>query len=118
MIGKRIFLVLAAGAVLLLQFADCITPLSTDQQTMQCCGSMPCTPANHSHDCCKTMVFRPLLGVQPPASASFQPPVLVVIERPPALEFARLLQSLPIPVQAKQHAPPQELYTLHLSLLI
>src|ERR1700693_2185105 len=52
MIGKRLFLVLAAGALLLLQFADCMSAMTPDQESMHCCGSMPCTPAQQKHDCC------------------------------------------------------------------
>ncbi len=117
MIGKRVFMVLAAGALLFLQFADCMTSLTPDQQTMQCCGSMPCTPANKSHDCCKTMVFGRTATVLPTAPASLNAPPGAVVEHAPMLEIASFIPVLTPPVKPQQHSPP-ELYTLHLSLLI
>ncbi len=117
MIGKRVFMVLAAGALLLLQFADCMTSLTPDQQTMQCCGSMPCTPANKSHDCCKTMVSGQTPSIVATARVSMSAPLLVVIEFQPAFQIARFVPVILQPAEAQQHSPP-ELYTLYVSLLI
>src|SRR5229473_938344 len=55
MSAKRIFLMLAVGAMLALQVADCTSAMTPDQQSMQCCGSMPCSPTNKLQGCCKTM---------------------------------------------------------------
>jgi hypothetical protein len=117
MIGKRSFLALAAVAVLLLQFADCMSALTPDQQTMQCCGSMPCTPANKSHDCCKTAISGLTPSVLPTARVSLSAPLLAVIEPQLGLEIARFVPVIPQPAEAQQHSPP-ELYTLYVSLLI
>jgi hypothetical protein len=117
MIGKRLFWVMAAGALFLLQFANCMSAMTPDQQSMECCASMPCTPANHSHGCCKTMTSAQTPNMLPAVSGSVHAPAVAIVEYPQTLEIAR---SVPVPlaaIEAQQHSPP-ELYTLHASLLI
>ena len=115
--GKRLFLVLAAGALLFLQFADCMSAMTPDQESMQCCGSMPCTPANQSHDCCKAMVSGQSSNMVPAALVSLHAPVIVTIAPLPFTAIGRLVSSPRRVAEALQHSPP-ELYTLHASLLI
>jgi len=117
MIGKRLFLVLAAGALLLLQFADCMSAMTPDQESMQCCGSMPCTPANQSHDCCKAMLSGQSPNVLPTARVSLHGPAIVLVGTVASVATARLVSSPLNVVEAQQHSPP-ELYTLYASLLI
>ncbi len=118
MIGKKIFLVLATFVVLLLQFADCMSAITPDQESMECCGSMPCTQANQSHDCCKTMVSGQIANLVPMARASsFDAPVLAIVRPLTAVEIVRVVSSPFNVIEAQQHSPP-ELYTLHVSLLI
>ena len=118
MLGQRLFFVLVAGAFLLLQFADCITPATPDKQTtMQCCRTMPCTPANKTHDCCKTMISAPAPNMLPTARVSLNAPVVAAIEHSPTLDIPRFAPVAPVAVEAQQHSPP-ELYTLNVSLLI
>jgi hypothetical protein len=117
MIGKRLFLVLAASALLLLQFADCMSAMTPDQESMKCCASMPCTPANHSHGCCKAMTSQQSPNMLPAAHASLHAPAVVAIEYPPTLDLARSAPVRLVTIEAPQHSPP-ELYTLHASLLI
>src|SRR6266566_7439188 len=114
---KRLFLVLAAGALLFLQFTDCMSAMTPDQESMKCCGSMPCTPANQSHDCCKAMVSGQGPNMLPTARASLNAPAVVAIEHIPTLEIARSAPVPPVTVEAQQHSPP-DLYTLHASFLI
>ena len=113
----RLLLVLAAGALLLLQFADCMSAMTPDEQSMECCRTMPCTPANKSHDCCKGMASVTAPSIVPSVRVSLNIPAVVAVEYAPALE---ILPSTPVPagtVEAQQHSPP-DLYTLHASLLI
>jgi hypothetical protein len=117
MTGKRIFLVLAAGALLLLQFADCMSAMTPDQESMQCCGSMPCTPANQSHDCCKAMVSGQSPNMLPAARVSLNAPAITLVETLASIDVVRLVLLPLSAVEAPQHSPP-ELYTLHASLLI
>ena len=117
MISRRPFLVLAAGALLLLQFEDCMSGMTPDQQNMECCASMPCTPANHSHGCCKTMASAQTPNMLPASQASLRAPVVATFAYAQTLDVARSGPVPVVPVDAQQHSPP-ELYTLHASLLI
>ena len=117
MIRRVTFFVLALTALFALQFADCLTPMSADQQTMQCCGSMPCNPGNQSHDCCKTMVSSPSPSVLPVEHAASNVPVAAVVDNLSAPEVVVIAEFSPSRFETPQHSPP-ELYTLHSSLLI
>jgi len=117
MIVKGIFFVLAAGALLFLQFADCMSAMTPDQESIQCCGSMPCTPANYSHDCCKAMVSGQSPNMLSAARVSIHAPAIALVEPLASVATVQIV-SLPLSVvEAQQHSPP-ELYTLHVSLLI
>ena len=115
--GRRLFLVFAAGALLLLQVGDCMSALALDQQSMQCCRSMPCTPANHSHGCCKNMVSAQTPNMLPAAHVSLHAPTVATVEYPSLLKVVRPTLAPPVMVEAQEHSPP-ELYTLHAALLI
>lgn len=54
--GLKSILLLALAAVLLGDAADCSANSAQRADDMDCCQSMPCTPANQGHDCCKNMV--------------------------------------------------------------
>jgi len=117
MIRRLTFSVLSLAALFVLQFADCLSPMSADQQTMQCCGSMPCDPANQSHDCCKTMVSSQSPSMLPVEHSVLNVLAAAVVDRvsgPESIVFAEVSVSR---FEAPQHSPP-ELYTLHSSLLI
>src|SRR5438132_12131629 len=76
--SKKLLIVVALVALLGLQFADCTSAMTQDQQSMQCCGSMPCDPSNQSHDCCKGMVSPQSPSVLPVAHVTLHAPVMVV----------------------------------------
>jgi hypothetical protein len=114
---KRLFIVVAIAAVLGLQFGDCLSAMTQDQQSMQCCGSMPCDPSNQSHDCCKGMVSAQSLSVLPAAHVTLHPPMMVVADVLASPEAALHSEISRLHFEAPQHSPP-ELYTLHASLLI
>jgi hypothetical protein len=117
MMGKRLLVLLAAVALLGLQFADCLSAMTHDQQSMQCCGSMPCDPSNQTHGCCKGMVSSPSPSVLPVAHVTLHAPVMVVTDifaSPQAISYPEATR---LEFEAPQHSPP-ELYTLHASLLI
>jgi hypothetical protein len=114
---NRLFIVVALVAFLGLQFADCMSAATQDQQSMKCCGSMPCDPSNQSHDCCKGMVSSQSPSVLPVAHVTLHAPVLVVTDvlaSPQATPYAEVSR---LDFEVPQHSPP-ELYTLHSSLLI
>ena len=117
MVRKTTFVMLAVFAMLLLQFADCMSATTQDQQSMQCCSSMPCDQSNQSHDCCKGMVSSQSSSVLPTAHVTLGPPTMVAAALSP-------LQPVVAPSEASfadfaipQYSPP-ELYTLHSSFLI
>src|SRR5260370_33529147 len=117
MVGKRLFLVLAAGALVLLQFTDCMAALAPDQQSMKCCGSMQCTRTNQSHDCCKKMVSEQSPNMLPTGHVSLSPPAAVLVELLISPATVRIGSLQPGAVEAPQHSPPK-LYTLHACFLI
>ena len=114
---KRLLIVVAMVALLGLQFADCMSAMTQDQQSMKCCGSMPCDPSNQSHDCCKRMVSTQSPSVLPAAHVSLHAPVMVatdILASPQAITYPVASR---LDLEAPTHSPP-ELYTLHSSLLI
>lgn len=115
--SKRILIVVALVALLGLQFADCASAMTQDEQSMKCCGSMPCDPSNQSHDCCKGMVSSQSPSVLPVAHVTLHAPVIVVtgvLASPQAAPYTEVSR---LDFEAPQHSPPA-LYTLHSSLLI
>jgi len=100
-------ILLAVIAIALAAYAfDCLA-VSTPEQAMQCCDSMPCSSHGHQHsqECCKTMPSMHAPFVQP-ASAhgpSFTPVFVAVL---PALNASQGLDSSAAVLTAHCHAPP------------
>ena len=117
MMSKRLFLFLAVPVLLLLPFADCMSAVGQDQQTMKCCASMPCGPSNQSQDCCKKMAGAHPSNMLPVKYVSLHGPSVAAVEYEPMLEIVGSSTVPPVTIEAQQHSPP-ELYTLHASLLI
>ena len=114
---KRLLVVVALAALLGLQFADCVSAMTQDQQSMKCCGSMPCDPSNQSHDCCKGMVSAQSPNVLPISHVTLHAPVMVtadILASPQAMTYPEVSR---LDFEAPAHSPP-ELYALHSSLLI
>jgi hypothetical protein len=104
-------------ALLGLQFADCMYAMTQDQQSMQCCSSMPCDPPNQSHDCCKSMASSQSPSVLLVTQVTLHVPVIDVADVLPTPQVANFSEASRTEFAAPQHSPP-ELYTLHSSLLI
>ncbi len=117
MVRKTTLVVLAVVATLLLQFGDCMSAMTQDQESMQCCGSMPCDRSNQSHDCCKSMVSSQSPSVLPAAHISLHSPVLFLADVLPSPQIPQFFEVASSALAAPQHSPP-ELYTLHSSFLI
>jgi len=115
--SKRLLIFVALVALLGLQFADCSSAMTMDQQSMQCCGSMPCDPSNQSHDCCKGMVSFQSPSVLPVAHVTLHAPVMVVTDLLASPQVTPYREVSRLDLETPQHSPP-ELYTLHSSLLI
>lgn len=114
---KRLFFLAALLALALLQVGDCVAALNEDPAAMQCCRSMPCTPANHSQGCCTNMVSAQPNGILPAQHVSLPSPVLATIEYPHVTEILGHAPAPSLMIAAQQHSPP-DLYTLHSSFLI
>ena len=84
---------------------------------MQCCRTMPCTPANKSHNCCKTMISAQTPNIVPVGRVSLTTPAVATIAYARMLEIPRFTSVARILIQTQQHSPPA-LYTLNVSLLI
>ena len=109
---------LAVGILLLLQSAECRTPLNLEQQAMQCCATMACTPANKGHDCCKRIASGHANYFQAAVKASLQAPGLMAVAAVPKQDIPSFPTMTARPLDANEHPPPRELYTVYLSLLI
>src|SRR5262249_3842504 len=114
---KQLLIVLAISGLLGQQFADCMSTMTHDQQSMQCCGSMPCDPSNQSHDCCKGMVSAQSPNVLPVAHVTLHAPLMVAAAAAASPQLTPYAQISPIELAAPHHSPP-ELYPLHSPLLI
>src|SRR5260221_13204963 len=103
---KRLLVVVALAALLGLQFADCMSAMTQDQQSMKCCGSMPCDPSNESHDCCKGMVSAQSLNVLPVSHVTLHAPVMVtadILAPPQAMTYPVRSR---LDFQTPGHPPP------------
>jgi hypothetical protein len=114
---KRLLIAVAMVALLGLQFADCMSAMTQNQQSMKCCGSMPCDPSNQSHDCCKAMASSQSPSVLPAAHVTLHVPEMVVTDILVSPQGITYLEASRLDFEARPHSPP-ELYTLHSSLLI
>jgi hypothetical protein len=110
-------MVVALTALLGLQFADCMSAMTQDQQSMKCCGSMPCDSSNQSHDCCKGMVSAQSPNVLPVSHVTVHAPVMLVSDILVSPQVMAYPEASRFDFEARPHSPP-ELYTLHSSLLI
>jgi hypothetical protein len=115
--GQKITCGLAVGTLLLFGFSDCMSALTLDQKSMQCCGSMPCTPANHSQGSCKHMMSSETPSMLSAGHISLHIPVVAGVEYPTMLAIVWQTSTPPRMVDSQQHSPP-ELHTVHASLLI
>ena len=114
---RQLIVVVTLFALLGLQFADCLSATTPDQESMQCCGSMPCNPSNQGHDCCKGMVSPQSPNVLPVAHVTLEAPVLIVIDILASPQFTPYADVSRLDFDAPQYSPP-ELYALYSSLLI
>ena len=115
--GKRLFFVAAAFALLFLQAGDCMAAMDMDQASMQCCQSMTCAPTHHSEQCCKPAVSSQAPNILPAQHFSLRAPIAATVQYPRLTEIFGPSPSRSFIVEAQQHSPP-ELYTLHSSFLI
>src|SRR5260370_41670780 len=99
---KSVLVVVSIVALLGLQFADCMSAMTQDQLSMQCCGSMPCDPSNQSHDCCKSMASSQPPGVLPVAHVRLHPPVRDVAHILPSPQVLQFSEASPLSLPAPE----------------
>lgn len=115
--GKRLFFGMAAVALLLLQVGNCMPAMAMNSQAMQCCRSMPCTPANSSQGCCKNMVSRSASSMLPGHHGTLHGPAVANVDYPVVRQLLDRRPETAFVVDAQQHSPP-DLCALHSCLLI
>jgi len=94
---ERLLIVVAIAGLLGLQFADCVSAMTQDQQSMKCCGSMLCDPSNQSHDCCKSMASSQSPSVLPAAHVTLHSPAMFVADilpLPQVIDFSESVTPL------------------------
>jgi hypothetical protein len=116
MIRKATFVALAAMALFALGAADCTSLLAAHEQSMSCCGSMPCHPAHGFHECCKTVASSQPPTVLPREHAVLALPSMSAAAHLPAAEVT-VAEAFCSELEAPQHSPP-DLCTLHSSFRI
>jgi hypothetical protein len=104
------FILVAVVVVTLTAYAFDCAGMTTPEQAMQCCNSMPCpSQGHHGQDCCKTMEMAHAPFLQPASlhssghGSGFSLHVLAVLA---ASVGPIRLESMAIGVAACSHAPP------------
>jgi hypothetical protein len=101
----RLILMVVAAFALATYATDCM-PMSSAEQAMECCKSMPCSPqGHHGQDCCKTMPSMHAPFVQPSSVHAVSFASLVFAVPPTSGESLNIDPSVRV-VAAQSHAPP------------
>ena len=101
----RPILTVAVAFALAAYALDCLA-MTTPEQAMQCCGSMPCASGGHSsQECCKAMPSQHATFVQPASSHNISH-VNAVLALLPTFGDCFDSNSSPRFVAAQSHAPP------------
>ena len=116
----RVLFRFGLAALLLFAAIDCLAEAQVNAQAMDCCGSMPCSPTNKDHDCCRTMVSANPVYLNTAPTPSLYLPAPTVDRVTPVLNLSSFIWAF-VHVHTlapNEHAPPPDLIVLHLSLLI
>jgi hypothetical protein len=111
-------ILLAAVAIALAVYALDCGAMTTPEEAMQCCNSMPCPSQGHDHqDCCKTMAAMHAPFVQPSSSrhVSISPILSAVL---PASSESQVADSFLGVIAAHRSAPPSTFVPFPLPLRI
>jgi hypothetical protein len=115
---RRLFFVLAAGAVLLLLFANCMPVAMSGEEAAQCCASTHCSPATKMESCCKTPLSAHAPSVMVKARVSMVAPIPKVARWVSSLQVASYKPVRPVHADDIPLFSPPDLCTLHASFLI
>jgi len=111
-------ILLAAVAIALAVYALDCGAMTTPEEAMQCCNSMPCPSQGHDHqDCCKTMAAMHAPFVQPssPRHVSISPILSAAL---PASSESQVADSFLGVIAAHCNAPPSTFVPFALPLRI
>src|SRR5713101_8071578 len=100
------FFVLAAGAMLLLLFADCMPMATPGEQAAQCCASMHCSPATKMESCCKTPLTAHAPSVMVKARVSMAAPIPKIAGWISSPHIARYKPERPVVADIQLFSPP------------
>lgn len=98
-------ILLAVVTILLAAYAFDCDAMSTPEQAMQCCGSMPCSSQGHQgQDCCKAMpaMHAPFVKPAPVRQVSFR----LVVAMLPTISLSPSTTSAERMTTLVSHAPP------------
>jgi len=110
-------LLTALGVFLSLYAFDC-GGMTTPDQAMECCKSMPCSSGSHSdQDCCKTMpsMHAPFVQTSVVHGVSYRPVVAVTFA---TIDVSQGVDSSARGMAGNSHAPPVLYSTTPLTLRI
>src|SRR5260370_28502452 len=103
---KRLLIVVAMAALLGLQFADCMSAMTQNQQSLQCCASMPCDPSNQGRDCCNGMGAPQSPNALPISHVTLDPPLMLVARGLSSPHAVPIPAPSPCQFAAPPHSPP------------
>src|SRR5271170_5675189 len=106
MLRRLSFALVALAALFFMQFSDCLSPLFADQQTMDCCGSMPCRPGQGTHECCKVTASAQPFTVLPVRRAALLVPHVAAAPALPRLDARVFKAHRPSRSEAPLDSPP------------
>jgi hypothetical protein len=100
-------ILMAALVIALAAYAFDCPAMSTPDEAMQCCDSMPCPSQGHEHseDCCKTMTVMHAPFVQPHSVSGVSFSLVLLAILPGVSDFHGFDISVQA-LEANSHAPP------------
>ena len=111
--------ILLTWALLFGVLGGCSGPMMMMGHSMDCCTSMPCSPARQSRGCCTPEVSGVANHLQQTVKVTAPPvtfAVLAMLHHLSAVRSAIVTPRLEIGLHC--YSPPGELYTIHHSFLI
>ena len=112
-------LILLLLAFLFASLGGCFGPLMAATHTMNCCASMPCSPASPSRSCCNPEVPGLATHLQQAAEVTAPTVAYAILATLPHSSVApATVSAAHIQFGFHSYSPPGGLYTIHRSLLI
>jgi len=110
--------ILLLWALLFAALGGCFGPLMM-ARSMNCCASMPCSPASQSRECCAPGLSGAASHLQQAAKVTAPTVSYAVLAMLPHLSAApAAVVATHLEIGLHCYSPPGELYTIHHSLLI